>query len=97
LTSAKIRAKIVYREGHRTMAASITQMPTTQFPVDKEIELKIKVRISSQEDQEYFFSDDGKLQAGFLADIYDMLDMINKHIIDVNGFSYRDLQKIISE
>ena len=79
------------------MAATITQMPTTQFPVEKEVELKIKMRISSPEDLEYFFVSDGKLQAGFLADIYDMLDMINKHIITINDLTYGEIHKILVE
>ena len=79
------------------MASTISQMKASQFPIDKEIELKIRVRISSQEDNEYFYSQDGNIQPGFLADIYDMLDMINKHIITINGVTYRDLQKLLNE
>jgi len=68
-----------------------------QFPLDKEIELKVKIRISTQEDYDYFLDSKGDLQAGFLADIYDMLDMIDKHIITINGLTYQEIQRIVRE
>jgi len=79
------------------MAATTTQMKVTSFPIDKEVEIKLKVRIATQDDLEYFFSENNSLQPGFLADIYDMLDMINKHIITINGMTYKDLQKQLNE
>ena len=68
-----------------------------QFPLDKEIELKVKIRISTQEDYDYFLDSKGDLQAGFLADIYDMLDMIHNHIITINGLTYQEIQRIVRE
>ena len=79
------------------MAATVTQIPTTQFPVDKEIELKIRIRIASSEDYDYFFSNNNELQVGFLADLYDMLDMINKHIVTINNLTYGEIHKILYE
>jgi len=79
------------------MASTISKMPTVQYPVDKEIELKIRVRLASKEDEEYFFSEDGSLQTGLLLDVFDMLDMINKHIITINGLTFAEMQKRIGD
>ena len=78
------------------MASTLTKMPTTRFPVEKEIELKLRIRLASVEDQEYFFSESGDVQIGFLADLFDMLDMINKHIITINGKTFAELQRILN-
>lgn len=64
---------------------------------ESEIILTLKVRTSSQDDYEYFFLPDGRIQPGFLADCFDMLDMINKHIVTINDKTYAEYHQILQQ
>ena len=71
-------------------------MATTQSGVtEKEITLVLKVRTTIADDYEYFFNSDGSIQPGFIADCFDMLDMISKHIVTINGKTYAEYHQIL--
>jgi len=77
------------------MATPIVQPIPTQFPATREVTLKLQIGLSSEEDRDYFIDSDGNPQLGLLADLYDALDYIHKHIITINGKSYAELQRAL--
>ena len=60
---------------------------------EEELTLKLKIRTSSEEDRNYFFTPEGEVQPGFLVDLYDMLDMVREHILTINGQTHNELWK----
>jgi len=75
------------------MNASITQMPVMQFPHEEDLTLTLRLRTASVEDREYFFLQDGSINPGFLADCFDIFDMISSHIVTINGKTLKELVK----
>lgn len=65
------------------------------FPKEEELVLKLKIRTSTEEDRNYFFLPSGEIQPGFLADCFDMLDMLEHHIITINEHTLSEYQKIL--
>jgi hypothetical protein len=75
------------------MATQITQPVPTQYPITRKLTLELEIGIGSEEDYGYFFDENGNVQLGFLADVYDSLDHINAHLIRINNKSFADIQR----
>lgn len=72
----------------------VTQFPSVR-PEEITLKLEIKVAVSTQDDKEYFVLPSGEIQPGFLADCFDMLDMIRQQIQTINGKTYSEYHKIL--
>lgn len=70
---------------------------TAQLIRPEELTLKLEIRlaVSTPDDKDYFLLPSGEIQPGFLADCFDMLEMINKHILTINGKTYSEYHKIL--
>ena len=75
--------------------ATTQQAVSINFPKEDEITLTLRIHTGSAEDRDYFLLESGEIQPGFLADLFDMLDMISAHIVTINGKSYKELHKIL--
>lgn len=65
------------------------------FPREEEITLTLRIRTATEEDRAYFVLDSGEIQPGFLADCFDMMDMIIQHIVTINGKTYAEYHQIL--
>ena len=68
---------------------------TSIRPEELTLKLEIKVRVSTPEDKDYFVLPNGEIQPGFLADCFDMMDMMAQHLVTINGRTLSDYQKIL--
>lgn len=69
------------------------------YPKELELTLSLKLTVSTQEEEEYFLSAIGNSEAGleFIADVFDALDYIEKHIKTINSLSQSEVQKKLQE
>lgn len=65
------------------------------FPKEDKLELQLVIRTSTEEDRDYFLLPTGEINPGFLADCFDMLEMIKHHIVTINGYTLLEYQKIL--
>jgi hypothetical protein len=66
-----------------------------RFPKEEEITITLRIVTQTEEDREYFLSENNEVQPGFLADCFDMFDMISNHILAINGKTYTEYHRIL--
>jgi hypothetical protein len=57
--------------------------------------LTLVVRVATPDDKEYFLLPSGEIQPGFIADCFDMLEMIKQHLVTINGKTYQEYHQIL--
>lgn len=90
LTNCKKRGKIL--EKGEAMGSNVTAI---NFPKEDELTLKLKIRTSTEEDRDYFLLPSGEINPGFLADCFDMMEMIKHHVVTINDYTLLEYQKIL--